>query len=108
MSDDSSSSASAVTSAVKKSAPLWLLVMITLSGTLAMHMFVPALPDAARALHTNSAAVQATIGIYILGLAFGQLFYGPLSDALGRRPMLMVGLSLYLGAGIVAALAPNV
>ena len=97
-----------VTAIGKARAPLWLLVMITLSGTLAMHMFVPALPDAARALHTNSAAVQATIGIYILGLAFGQLFYGPLSDALGRRPMLMVGLSLYLGAGIVAALAPNV
>ena len=94
--------------AIVKRAPLWLLVMITLSGTLAMHMFVPALPDAARSLHVSSAAVQATIGIYILGLAFGQLFYGPLSDALGRRPMLMVGLSLYFGAGIVAALAPNV
>ena len=89
-------------------APLWLLVMITLSGTLAMHMFVPALPDAARSLNASSAAVQATIGIYILGLAFGQLFYGPLSDALGRRPLLITGLSLYFGAGIVAALAPNV
>lgn len=89
-------------------APLWLLVMITLSGTLAMHMFVPALPDAARSLNVSSAAVQATIGLYILGLAFGQLFYGPLSDALGRRPLLMVGLSLYLGAGVLAMLAPNV
>ncbi|QIL81076.1 multidrug effflux MFS transporter [Diaphorobacter sp. HDW4A] len=108
MSEQPSGAGNVVSAISPKRAPLWLLVMITLSGTLAMHMFVPALPDAARGLHTNSAAVQATIGIYILGLAFGQLFYGPLSDALGRRPLLMVGLSLYLGAGIVAALAPNV
>ncbi|QNN58533.1 multidrug effflux MFS transporter [Diaphorobacter ruginosibacter] len=105
MSDDT---ASPDHTSVRRHAPLWLLVMITLSGTLAMHMFVPALPDAARSLQVSSAAVQATIGIYILGLAFGQLFYGPLSDALGRRPLLMVGLSLYFGAGLVAALAPNV
>ena len=111
MSEDTSSNeraVAAVNPGSRRRAPLWLLVMITLSGTLAMHMFVPALPDAAQSFKVNSAAVQATIGIYILGLAFGQLFYGPLSDALGRRPLLMTGLTLYLGAGIVAALAPNV
>lgn len=88
--------------------PLWLLTLITLSGTLAMHMFVPALPDAARSLGVGSAAVQGAIGIYILGLAVGQLAYGPLSDALGRRPLLLTGLSLYALGGIAAMLAPNV
>ena len=88
--------------------PLWLLTLITLSGTLAMHMFVPALPDAARYLGVGSAAVQGAIGIYILGLAVGQLAYGPLSDALGRRPLLLTGLSLYALGGIAAMLAPNV
>ena len=87
--------------------PLWLLAMITISGTLAMHMFVPALPDAAQSFGVGSAAVQATIGIYILGLAFGQLAYGPLSDALGRRPMLLLGLSLYTVAGLAALFAPS-
>jgi len=91
-----------------KKAPLWLLVMITISGTLAMHMFVPALPDAAQSLGVSRAAMQMTISIYILGLAFGQLLYGPLSDGLGRRPMLLVGLSLYTLAGLAAAFAPNV
>jgi DHA1 family bicyclomycin/chloramphenicol resistance-like MFS transporter len=81
--------------------------MITISGTLAMHMFVPALPDAAQSFGVGSAAVQATIGIYILGLAFGQLVYGPLSDALGRRPMLLLGLALYTVAGVVALCAPS-
>jgi DHA1 family bicyclomycin/chloramphenicol resistance-like MFS transporter len=94
--------------ALRREAPLWLLVLITLSGTLAMHMFVPALPDAARSLGVGSAAVQATIGIYIMGLAVGQLIYGPLSDALGRRPLLLAGLALYTLGSIAALLAPNV
>ncbi|EIK97100.1 Bcr/CflA subfamily drug resistance transporter [Pseudomonas sp. M47T1] len=89
-------------------APVWLLVLITISGTLAMHMFVPALPAAAQALGVDSAAMQRTISIYILGLAFGQLAYGPLSDGLGRRPLLLVGLSLYTVAGFCAAFAGGV
>ena len=92
----------------KTKAPLWLLVLITISGTLAMHMFVPALPDAARTFGASIAAMQMTISVYILGLAVGQLIYGPLSDGLGRRPMLIVGLSLYTVAGLAAALASGV
>src|SRR5690606_9763652 len=64
-------------------APLWLLVLVTLSGTLAMHMFVPAMPDAAADLGASMSAMQMTISLYILGLAFGQLVYGPLSDGFG-------------------------
>lgn len=87
--------------------PLWLLVLITISGTMAMHMFVPALPDAARGLAASAGQMQMAISIYIIGLAVGQLFYGPLSDALGRRPLLMTGLALYAVGSIAAALAPG-
>src|SRR5438128_11362317 len=87
--------------------PLWLLVLITISGTMAMHMFVPALPDAARGLGTGTGAMQMAISIYIVGLAAGQLFYGPLSDAFGRRPLLMTGLALYAIGSVAAALAPG-
>jgi MFS transporter, DHA1 family, multidrug resistance protein len=83
-------------------------VLITISGTLAMHLFVPALPDAARSFGASIPAMQATISVYIIGLATGQLIYGPLSDGLGRRLMLMIGLGLYAVAGLVAAAAPNV
>ena len=72
-------------------APLWLLAMITFSGTLAMHVFVPALPAAAADLHVGVATMQMTVSLYILGLALGQLFYGPVSDRFGRRATLMVG-----------------
>ena len=88
--------------------PLWLLALLTFSGTLAMHIFVPALPGAAADLHAGIGAMQLTVSLYILGLAFGQLVYGPLSDRLGRRPTLMAGLALYTVAGFAAAVAPGV
>ena len=89
-------------------APLWLLASVTFSGTLAMHIFVPALPLAATDLAASPGAMQLTISVYILGLAIGQLLYGPLSDRFGRRPVLLVGLLLYSIAGLVSALAPDV
>lgn len=85
-----------------------MLVLITLAGTLAMHIFVPALPIAGEALSADNAQMQLTISLYILGLAIGQLFYGPLSDALGRRPALMLGMLIYSVAGIVAWQAQSV
>ena len=93
---------------VKRSAPLWLLVLVTFSGTLAMHMFVPALTVAGHDLHVDAATIRMTISVYIFGLAVGQLVYGPLSDVFGRRPTLLVGLALYTLGGLVATLAPNV
>ena len=89
------------------SAPLWLLTLITFSGTLAMHIFVPALPEAARDLGASIGGMQLTVSVYILGLAVGQLAYGPLSDRFGRRPVLMAGLALYALAGLAAAFAPG-
>ncbi len=94
-------------SSIRTAPPLWLLVLVTMSGTLAMHMFVPALPYAAAELLSSVPQAQMTISLYIIGLALGQLLYGPLSDALGRRPALMAGLILYLLAGIIAALTTS-
>ena len=87
--------------------PLWLLVLVTTSGTLGIHIFVPALPQAAADFGAGSGATQLTISLYILGLAVGQLGYGPLSDRFGRRPVLLAGLALYTAAGLLAALAPS-
>jgi DHA1 family bicyclomycin/chloramphenicol resistance-like MFS transporter len=89
-------------------APLWLLTLITFSGTLAMHIFVPALPEAARTLGASVGEMQLTMSVYIFGLAVGQLAYGPLSDRFGRRPVLVAGLALYTLAGVAAAMVPDV
>ena len=90
-----------------KNTPLWLLALITFSGTLGMHIFVPGLPYAAKDLGASIGEMQMTVSLYILGLALGQLVYGPVSDRFGRRPTLMVGLALYTAAGLAAALAPH-
>lgn len=88
--------------------PLWLLALVTFSGTLAMHIFVPALPSAARSLGVGAGAMQGAITFYLIGLACGQLFYGPLADRFGRRPVLISGLMLYTFAGFVALFAPGI
>jgi MFS transporter, DHA1 family, multidrug resistance protein len=87
--------------------PLWLLALFTFSGTLGMHIFVPALPSAGRDLGAGIGIMQWTVSLYIFGLAVGQLGYGPISDRFGRRPALMAGLVLYTIAGLAAALAPD-
>ena len=88
--------------------PLWLLALITLSGTLAMHIFVPALPLAAKALGATAHATQLTLSTYIAGLAIGQLLYGPISDRYGRRPVLIVGMLIYTAASLAAYFAPSI
>ena len=84
-----------------------LFVALTASGTLGMHVIVPALPATARALDVSVPAVQLTITLYLIGLAVGQLIYGPLSDRFGRRPVLLAGMSLFAVASFAAAFAPN-
>jgi MFS transporter, DHA1 family, multidrug resistance protein len=88
-------------------APFALIVAITACGTLGMHLIIPALPATAHALHVSPGAIQLTITLYLIGLAIGQLVYGPMSDRLGRRPVLIGGLALFTFAGILTTAAPG-
>lgn len=92
--------------------PLWQLTLIlgALSAftPLAVDMYLPGLPTLERALATDAGKVQQTLSLFFLGLALGQLFYGPISDRFGRRGPLLVGNLLYIGASVICALAPNI
>src|SRR5579863_7171941 len=88
-------------------APFPLIVAITACGTLGMHLIIPALPDTARALGVSAGMVQLTITLYLIGLAIGQLLYGPISDRFGRRPVLLAGLALFALGGTASAAAPD-
>lgn len=88
-------------------APFPLLVALTACGTLGMHVIIPALPATARAMDMSIATTQLTITLYLTGLAFGQLFYGPVSDRFGRRPVVLAGLTLFTLASILTACAPS-
>lgn len=94
--------------AADRKAPLPLLVAVTMTGTVALHIFVPALAAAAADLGTTQSGAQLTITVYLIGLAGGQLLYGPLSDRYGRRPVLLGGLGLYLAGLLLAIPAPNI
>jgi len=99
------------TSAVQqgtRAVPLPLIVGITASGTLSLHIFLPALPALAADLNTTPAAAQLMLTLYLVGLAIGQLFYGSLSDRYGRRPLLIAGLALFLVATVAAWFAPGI
>ena len=81
--------------------------MISL-GPFTMQVVVPSLPAMARDLDASIATIQLAVTLYLVAVGAGQLFYGPLSDRFGRRPLLMGGLALYAVASLAAALAPDV
>lgn len=85
-----------------------LLGLLVGLAPLAIDMYLPSLPSIARDLATSPSAVQMTVSVYLFFYAVPQLFFGPLSDALGRRPIILFGLALYIGGSLLCALAPNV
>jgi len=84
---------------------LGALIALTPLGT---DLYLPALPAVARALQASVDDTQRTITSFFLGLAIGQLVWGPLSDRFGRKPVLTSGLSLALLASLAGMLAPTV
>jgi DHA1 family bicyclomycin/chloramphenicol resistance-like MFS transporter len=85
-----------------------LLSLLTALGPLSMDMYLPSLPDIGRALHAPTAQVQLTISSYFFGFAAGQLIYGPISDRIGRRPVILVALALFGAASIVCATTQSI
>jgi MFS transporter, DHA1 family, multidrug resistance protein len=85
-----------------------VLGLLTMFGPLSLDLYLPALPQLADDLGTSTSAAQLSITACLVGLALGQLVAGPLSDRLGRRRPLIVGLSAYLVASVACALAPSV
>src|SRR5262249_39524334 len=71
-------------------------------------MYLPAMPGLATAFGVDMARVQVTLSVFFFGVALGQIFYGPLSDRFGRRPLLLFGLALYTLASAACALAASV
>ncbi|WP_252108504.1 MFS transporter [Halomonas sp. S3-1-8] len=61
----------------------------------------------AEALHTGPDRIQLTLSLYMAGFALAQLLCGPISDHVGRSPVMIAGLSLFLAASILCAWAPR-
>jgi DHA1 family bicyclomycin/chloramphenicol resistance-like MFS transporter len=73
----------------------------------ATDLYLPGFPAMQQSLGADASRIQLTLTSFLVGLAFGQLFMGPLSDRLGRRRPLLVSAAVCVAAGMVCALAPN-
>jgi MFS transporter, DHA1 family, multidrug resistance protein len=85
-----------------------LLAALSAIGPLTTDMYLPSLPDIARLLHASTAQAQLTVSAYLLGFAFGQIFYGPLADRHGRKPVLLGAMALYCTASLACALSTSI
>jgi DHA1 family bicyclomycin/chloramphenicol resistance-like MFS transporter len=84
-----------------------ILSSVCTIGPLSTDLYLPAMPTVAADLGASSAAIALTVTTFLVGLAFGQLLAGPLSDTYGRRRPLLVGLAVFVAASVVCALAPS-
>lgn len=74
----------------------------------AIDLYLPAFPQIAAGLGSSEAQVALSLSSYFIGMACGQLFYGPLLDRYGRKPPLYAGLALFVLASLGCALVANV
>jgi DHA1 family bicyclomycin/chloramphenicol resistance-like MFS transporter len=83
------------------------LVLVTGIGPIATDTYVAALPQLQDSLDTSAAVAQLTLTAFIVGMAAGQLAFGPLSDGRGRRGLLLAGAVAFAATAAVCSFAPN-
>ena len=79
------------------------LAIIVALGPAAIDMYLASMPNMAQDLNTSYASTQITLTVFLIFMGLGQLFFGPWSDAVGRKIPLLLGLVTYIAASIWAA-----
>lgn len=87
---------------------LLILMLLTALGETSTQLLIPALGELERGLHAEPGSSLLALSLFVAAFGLGQLLLGPLSDRMGRRPVLLVGLSLYLLATLGMLLAPDI
>ena len=85
---------------------LVMLILLVAVGQMAQTIYVPVIADIAKDLSVRSGAVQRVMAAYLMTYGFSQLIYGPLSDRIGRRPVILAGMMIFL-MGALGALLSN-
>ena len=87
---------------------LILLGMLSAFGPFVTDMYLPSLPAMTDYFSTRSSMVQLGLTTSMIGLALGQIFFGPLSDKYGRRPLLLVSMILFIISTVFCLFAPDI
>jgi MFS transporter, DHA1 family, multidrug resistance protein len=90
-----------------KSPPLYLLAGLASLSPLALDMYLPALPAMTASLGTSPGTIQRTLTVYFAGQCVGMLLAGPLSDRLGRRPLMLIGALVFTLTAFGSAFAQS-
>ncbi|CDG20937.1 Bicyclomycin resistance protein [Xenorhabdus poinarii G6] len=85
-----------------------ILGLLSMLMPLAIDMYLPSMPTIAHDFSVNDGLVQMTLSSYILGFAIGQMIYGPMSDSLGRKPVILGGVIVFTLSSAACALAQDI
>lgn len=92
------------------SGPLFIIVLGSLIafGPLSIDMYLPAFPRLQSVFATDEQGVQLTLSLFVVGYALGQFIHGPISDRIGRRPVLIAGIGIYAVTSALCATATSI
>lgn len=96
------------TTTPNKNLIILILGILTTVTPFSIDMYLPAFSEVAKDLNTTTATLSLSISSYFIGLAVGQLFYGPLLDRFGRRKPLYVGLTIFMVASVGCVFSQSV
>lgn len=85
-----------------------LLGALSAFPAMTIDLYLPGMPTMARDLGASAGMVQLSVTVFVVGLAAGQVVVGPLSDAWGRRPLVLAGLATYVVGSLACLVAPTV
>lgn len=86
---------------------IWILGGLATVSPLAIDLYLPAFPELARDFKTTQAQLALSVTGYFIGMALGQILYGPFLDRFGRKPPLYAGLFLFIMASLGCMYAPG-
>ncbi|ARJ42018.1 multidrug transporter EmrD [Pantoea alhagi] len=87
---------------------LLMLIILVAVGQMAQTIYVPAMADIAASFNIRDGVMQRVMAAYLMTYGSSQLIYGPLSDSVGRKPVILAGMAIFMLGALGALLAPSI